>query len=821
MVTKRSFLLFVAMAVTTSTSFAQFVTGGGETTSSTSSSTKAWASFKLPKKNMKLDFRNANVDMVLELFQKESGITIVKDPALTGPFTLTTAKAVPISDAFATLSAALSLRNFDLQKQDNLLVIKQRPARQTNNNNNPGGWGGRGGNNMGGGFQMPQGMDLGALLGGGQQAQTELRVYPIKYASASQVARVLNEVFTQQAQANMGGFPMMMMGGAQRGGRGGFNFGNLGGLGGGGGSQVRASADDFSNSVIVNAPTKEHRQVSDLLKEIDKQTEAPSKAQVYPLKFANATDLQPVILNLLISNQPQGRGNTSASTGQPVDRQFSFFGGGGNQNRQQNAAVTAEVRTNSLIVTTTEANQDLVKDVITELDKEVKLESTTFVFPLDNAKSDDIATLLRNTFGTRSGTGGTRTNTGTTNQNRNNRNTNSGRTGNAGRTGGLQSFNENEIQLNLDDPDRDSGELETVVGVQGGFFGGFGGQQNTQNRQNQQPLGRNAQGQLVPTQDLTNQVTVISDPNTNSIIVVTNPENADVIRQILGQLDKIPEQVMIETIIVEASLDKSSKFGVEWKFNQAKAFGSQGVTGTAEQNFGLGRVGEGMRYSLGGGNLDLYLNAMEGDDSFKVLSTPRIFTSNNVQAEINISQRVPYVVSQREDANGNLTFNYDFEDVGIVLTVTPRITSNGYVTMDVTQTANDLQGFTDFNAPIVNQREAQTTVAVKDGDTIILGGIMRNSVTTSVKKIPLLGDIPIFGNLFKSTSKESSKTELLVFLRPRVVRNPDDASKLREKLQNEMSKGTQEQLKKVIEGAKDEKKVDPPKVDPPKKEGGN
>ena len=132
------------------------------------------------------------------------------------------------------------------------------------------------------------------------------------------------------------------------------------------------------------------------------------------------------------------------------------------------------------------------------------------------------------------------------------------------------------------------------------------------------------------------------------------------------------------------------------------------------------------------------------------------------------------------------------------MTVTPRITANGYVTMDVTQTANDLQGFTSFNAPIINQRQASTTVAVKDGETIILGGIIRTTVTATVNKIPLLGDIPILGNIFRSTSHEKQKTELLVFLTPRIVTSDADARKLRQQQQGELSKDAQKAVEDKI-----------------------
>jgi general secretion pathway protein D len=785
-------LWIAALALMASASYAQFDFGGGSTSSSSSSS-RPWADFKLPKKTMKLDFRNANIDMVISLYSQTSGVTIVKDPALTGTLTLTTAKAVPLNEAFEILNAAIGLRNADMRKEGNVLVIRVRPSRERNQQ---------------GGGGMPA-FDPSMF----QQPQSELRVYPIKLANASTVARVINDVFAQQGGGG-GGFPFPMMGGGnlfgggQRGGGGGNRFGGFGGMNFGRGNtpSVRASSDDFSNTVIVNAPRDQHRQVGDIIKEIDKVTEDPVKAEVYKLKFASSDDIQPVLQNLLIANQPRGRGGSGGN--QPVDRQFSFFGGfggGGQQNRQQQAAVVSEPRTNSVIVTTTEANQTLVATVVKELDTEVKLENTTFVFPLENARADQVSTLLQQAFGTRNGARGN--NAGNTGRTRNSANTQNNRTGGArqgGQGGGLgnrvQSNNEGEMEVQLEDPTLDAGDLQTMVGVQGGLFGQFfgGGQNQNNQRRNTQAVGRNAAGQLVPVNDLTNQVTVIPDQNTNSLIVVTSPENANVLRSILDQIDRIPEQVMIETIIVEASLDSSDKLGVEWSFAQNPAFQNQGTSGTAATGFGLSRTGEGFRYTLGGGNLTAFMNALRTDTKFNVLSTPRIFTSNNVEAEINISQRVPFVTSQRTDANGNDTFTYDFEDVGIVLNVVPRITSNGYVTMDVLQTANDLQGFTSFNAPIVNQRQAETTVAVKDGETIILGGIIRNTVSSTVKKVPLLGDIPFLGNLFKSTTKGNQRTELLVFLTPRVVRNPDDASKLRQQLQDKLSKPSQDSLKNAL-----------------------
>ncbi len=792
-----SLALAAVLACSPLSAQAQFDTGsrGGSGGSGQGQTSRPWEQFNLSKtKTMTLNFRNANVDLVLDAFMKASGITIIKDPSLTAPMTLSSAKAVKLGDAFEILNAALSVRNYSMEKQGNLLVIRQ--SRQRGN-------------------------DTGAMFDPSQfqrpQSNAELKVYTITFAAANEVARVINEVFAMQSSGNAG-----------FGGFGGFNnFGRgrqtqRGGgfdprmiqqmMGQGGEVGVRASSDDFSNSVIVYAERAKQHEVEALIEQIDKQTEAPIQTKVYPLTYADASQLVTVVQNVLTSQAPTGRGNTRSNSGQQggFGGFARLFGPSNNQ-----ATVSADTRSNALVVSATAEAQVAIGALVSELDKEVKVEQNTFVVPLGNAKADGVASLLQQAFGNRNtgnrtgntGTGTNRTGTNNRNtQNRNNQNQNRNNT-----TGGRDvpdgfTTDGNQLMLQIDDMGADGEELATnVYAQQGGFFG-FGQNRNNQNQGQGGGLGRGQDGRLVNVQDLAGQVTIIPDPATNSLIVVTDPANMQILQGIIGQLDRIPEQVMIETIIVEATLDKSLKLGVEWNYNQNPAFGNTGTQGNLSSGFGLANANpalQGLRYTLTGGNLTSFMNALATDDKFAVLSTPRIFTSNNVEAEINISQSVPYVLSTREDANGNLTFNYAFQDVGIVLNVIPRITSNGTVTLDVTQTANDLQGFTDFNAPIVNQRQAFTTVSVKDGETVVLGGMMRNTVTTKVKKLPLLGDIPILGELFKTRDNTSSKTELLVLLTPRLVKSEDDARKVREDETNKLSPQSQKALGGVVKDKSD------------------
>jgi general secretion pathway protein D len=772
------------------------------------SSSKPWTLFKLnPKKTVKLSLATATADGVISLYEQISGISIVKDPALTGKLPITSATAVNLDTAFQILQTTLSLKGFDMTKEGGLLVIRSRGG-----NRGPGG-----GNRV-----FDPGSFPGFPGGGAGGGDPVLKVYPITYANAAAVAKVINDVYTGAPAGGFGGGNPFGGFRGRGGGGGGLNI-QLGGAGGqqpgGGGNfgrnqiSVKASSDDFSNSVIINAPDREQIEVKGIIDKIDKQTDQPQTSRVYRLTYAAAGDVAPVIQNVLVSNAPAGKGGMTQNNIDPGQRfqQALRFG----SPQASFGQVASDTRTNSLVVTATPENQDVVGRVIRELDTPIETQTTTFVFPLQNAKATDVANLLLSAFGQRQGVSSNTTRAPAVTTHIQGITATQGTTSSSSSGGGsrppsLGSIDNgdliasasplpahpapapvdggNDIHVELQDPSATSGELLTSVGVTqgfggggqrpggGGFGGGFGGQ--SQSQQSTAPqLSRGAGGQIVNIKDLTGTVTAIADPNTNSVIVVTTPDGADIIKKVLDQLDKIPSQVVIQTMIVEASLDASDKLGVEWTTIANNLFHQTGAEGIATTNFG-GQTqppAQGFSYTVTSNNLDAYVNALKTDTKFRVLSTPRIFTSNNVTAQINISQSIPYVTSSIESTTGTFSYNYAFVDVGIILTVTPQITANGYVTMDVTQTANTLESYTSFNAPIVDQREATTTVSVKDNETVILGGIIQRTVTSTVNKVPILGDIPILGKLFQSSSKDDQRTELLVFMTPRIVANNKDA----------------------------------------------
>lgn len=771
--------------------FAQF--GGGDfnfpmgPSSSSSASATPWTSFKLnPRVRVKMDFRNATPDAIIHILSQASGIPIINDPGDTKPISLDSPSPIPLDEAFAMFQAALGNNNFQLQKQDKFLVIKPSSGF--------GGGGGRGGN-----FVNPGG---GSFDFGRNRNPNEIEVYTIKYADATSLATTINNLYAATPGQTGPAFPFAGPAAGGPGGPGGFRgrFGNFAAnLGAAAGQNnqptVKASADAYSNSLIINAPPAQQAEIRDVIEKIDKPAEQAMQTQVFKLQYALASDVETIIQNVLNASVPTGRGNATAP------RAPTNFGGPGGffariaaASNPQNSGgtVSADTTTNALVVTATTDNLAEVAQIISQLDKPAIFQSSTFVYVLKNARADVVANLLNEAVGNRETngpTGGSLTNTGPT---------------------------QNTISVTSSSSTGIGGTSPTTLGGNTGNAGnrnGFGnnnqfGASSSNSMSSGETAGLDAEGRVVNIRNLYGQVLFVPNIDTNSIIVVSPPEDKELVKQILGEMDQIPEQVMIETLVVEVSLTKADQFGVEWSFLNNKPFGINNATGSGSQTFGGGNgstttlqgntaAPQGLRYTLTAPQFSVFLNALKTDTKFNVLSTPRIFTTNNATAQINISQSLPYVTNQTVDTTGTVLYNYDFLDVGIVLTVTPRITEDGYVTMDVSQTANDFVSYTSFNAPIVNQRETETTVSVKDGETIVLGGIISDQVNDTVNKVPILGDIPLIGNLFRSTNKSDEKTELLVFLTPHVVRDPADAERLRNATEAELGKSTQEMLPKA------------------------
>lgn len=243
-------------------------------------------------------------------------------------------------------------------------------------------------------------------------------------------------------------------------------------------------------------------------------------------------------------------------------------------------------------------------------------------------------------------------------------------------------------------------------------------------------------------------------------------------------------QVLIEVKIVEVTLDDDTKFGVEWMWEQATTVRSKSYTQQGSTAFGLADEAFGLKYGILGETLELMLMSLEKNTRVNILSTPRILTLDNHEAIINIGQEVPYLESTQETSTGGVLTSYDFRDVGVILTVMPRINKSETVTMDVNQQINSLIEFTLFNAPVIAKREASASVTVKDGQTMIIGGIIEDNKTETIHKVPILGSIPFIGRLFQREESKTEKTELMVFITPHIIRDPEEATKITQSQQS-------------------------------------
>jgi general secretion pathway protein D len=276
--------------------------------------------------------------------------------------------------------------------------------------------------------------------------------------------------------------------------------------------------------------------------------------------------------------------------------------------------------------------------------------------------------------------------------------------------------------------------------------------------------------------DLSGQVTIISDPDTNSILVRTKPQNYVRVEQVLKELDRAVPQVLIKVLVAEVTHDNTTDIGSEFSVLNLRANGN-GQTGGV--NFGLSKLTGGLVAQVLENNFTATIRALENVGKLDVLSRPYILASDNQLASITVGQEVPFINSSRITDTGQTINTLDYQDVGILLDVIPHINSEGLVILDIAPEISALTGETvpisDTAAqPIIAKRSAQTRVGVRNGQTIVIGGLMEDRKTETIDKVPLLGDIPYVGEAFKHRNSKKTKTELLIFLTPHVAADPDN-----------------------------------------------
>ena len=283
------------------------------------------------------------------------------------------------------------------------------------------------------------------------------------------------------------------------------------------------------------------------------------------------------------------------------------------------------------------------------------------------------------------------------------------------------------------------------------------------------PAGQRSPGGSYGT-GLAEDVLIQTDPETGSLIIITDEETNQHIEAIIKNLDRPIPQVLIKVLFLEVTHGKGLDLGVEGSFE----YDGKNDRDMIETLFGLAAQTEGGFYRIIEEDLLATVRAIAEVNKLEVLSRPSILARHNKEAVITVGQEVPFIRNSRITQDGQTINTVEYEDIGIILRVTPYITTRGMVEMDLIPEISTLTGDTvpisdTIDAPVFAKRSAETRVVVPDGKTVVIGGLMQDNKTESVSKIPLLGDIPLLGMAFRRTKKSDSKTELLIFLTPHVV----------------------------------------------------
>lgn len=285
-----------------------------------------------------------------------------------------------------------------------------------------------------------------------------------------------------------------------------------------------------------------------------------------------------------------------------------------------------------------------------------------------------------------------------------------------------------------------------------------------------------------------------ADPSTNSLIITAPEPQYRQMRAVIDKLDGRRAQVMIEALIVEVSAKKAANFGVQWQ----SALGNNAVIGTnsslasanilaltqalATRDVANVRPSSGLNLGIAGKIGGQYIlgaiaNFFNSDGDANVLSTPNLLTLDNEEAKIVIGQNVPFVTGQYASTSGSVGINpfttVERKDVGLTLRVRPTINENGTVKMTIFQETSTVDGNTinNPNGPTTNKRSIESSVLVEDGGLVMLGGLLSDDYGNTVEKVPVAGDIPVLGNLFKNEIRTRNKSNLMMFLRPAVMRD--------------------------------------------------
>lgn len=571
-------------------------------------------------------------------------------------------------------------------------------------------------------------------LDGNPVPASQLKAFPLKFADAEATAKLIAGAVKGDEGArspfeDMGFFPRFRS------------------PAGGDKPKINVTFDQRTNSVIVSAPAETLKEIEELIKSLDANPASTAELKVFQLKYADAWNTARLLRQVFDPDDKK--------EGNPLGILFIGMGAGSSAKGKPRVIVSSDDRTNSVIVTAPTEMMKIVEDLVQKMDANPVAEEAMFIYRLRNGQAQRLEVVLNTLFGNYDNRGG-----------------------------------QNQQQ----DPNQ---QVMRAQGFNGGNRGGGNddaagtGRSNRSSRddRNQPPGGQPvspASAKFLT--ELSGEVFVVADRDTNSLLVTTKTKHLERVKQIIGELDRAVPQVLIKVLVAEVTHDDSADFGVDFSVVNRRANG-QGTT--IGGNFGNAAQATGLVVSLLEDKLNVTLHALATAGKLDVLSRPYILASDNQLASITVGNEVPFITNTRITDNGQQINTIQYQDVGIILNVTPHVNPDGLVIMDVIPEISQLTGTTvpiseGVSAPVIAKRSAESRVAVRTGQTIVIGGLMEDRKTSTVLKIPLLGDIPVVGSIFARTQVSKSKTELLIFLTPHVAQQPEQLQGATEDLQQDL-----------------------------------
>lgn len=497
-----------------------------------------------------------------------------------------------------------------------------------------------------------------------------------------------------------------------------------------------------NNSLVVTDYASNIARVAQIIASID--TPVANEVEVIPMVHALAIDVA-VAVNRMLDEGARG----GQPSGQP-----SPIG-----DVSQRVTVYADTRLNSVMVRTTNPERmRLARSLIARLDVATSEPGNIHVVYLRNAEAVKLAQTLRGVLAGEGGAGSTSFGSSLSSANTP-----------GSMQGSSLSASPTQSSLSANQP--------------------LGGAQS---------FGASPQGLNQATSVRAGGAIITADPASNALIITAPEAVYRSLRTVIDKLDARRAQVFIESLIVEVQADKAAELGIQWQFLGAPEGSTRGFGGTNFGGAGVNIVGvttnptniaQGLNIGVVRGtarignteviNLGLLARALESDASANVLATPNLLTLDNEEARIMIGQNVPFITGQfTSPASAGATTVNPFQtierrDVGTTLRVRPQISESGTVRLQIFQEVSSVQDKTNTSGIITNRRAIESTVLVDDGEIIVLGGLIEESISGSEQKVPGLGDIPVLGALFRYEGRKRVKNNLLVFLRPVVLRDAE------------------------------------------------